>query len=83
MKPCVCVVIVLFFYTITRLRICLAFYSKTQKTHINNKATVFYFLFYRFSGAISDVRGQKKIKIKLRIQVFFSGLLNNKKNLIS
>ena len=26
---------------------------------------------------------ENKIKIKLRIQVFFSGVLNNKKNLIS
>ena len=31
MKPCVCVVIVLFSHTITRLGIFMAFYSKTQK----------------------------------------------------
>ena len=58
MKPCVCVVIVLFFIQSQDSGF-VWLYSKTQKTQINNKATVFYFLFYGLSGPISNVGGRK------------------------
>ena len=57
MKPCVCVVIVLFFYTITRLEICFALFQNTNQ-HLGH---IYLFLFYRLSGPISDVGGQKTI----------------------
>ena len=59
MKPCVCVVIVLFVIQSQDSGFVWVFITKHKSTF---RPQFFTFLFYGFSGPISDVGGQKKLK---------------------
>ena len=63
MKQCVCVVIVLFSYAVTRLGIFLAFYSKTQKNENQHLGHSFFiFCFTDFLDLFLLLEDEKKLK---------------------